>query len=109
MVSQRSRLLGKEIRPAKWQRLPVMGACSGPSCLSWIADSNLFRRLNFHQSRMSQEQLDKLQREAWELEASPAKVAILEQAVQLADSLGDLDESFSIRQDLIEAATFGGM
>jgi hypothetical protein len=58
---------------------------------------------------MSQEQLDKLQREAWELEASPAKVAILEQAVQLADSLGDLDESFSIRQDLIEAATFGGM
>src|SRR5437868_5986567 len=58
---------------------------------------------------MSREQLEKLQFESWGLEASPAKVAILEQAVQLADSLGDASESFDIRQQLIEAATFGGM
>jgi hypothetical protein len=58
---------------------------------------------------MSRSQLEKLQSEAWGLEASPAKVAILEQAVQLADSLADLDESFAIRQQLVEAATFGGM
>jgi len=37
----------------------------------------------------------KLRFEAWGLEASPAKVAILEQAVQLADSLEDLDEGVS--------------
>jgi hypothetical protein len=58
---------------------------------------------------MSREQLDKLQEEAWRLEASPAKVAILEQAVQLADSLGDVEEGYGLRQELIEAATFGGM
>jgi len=58
---------------------------------------------------VSRTQLEELQKEAWGLEASPAKVAILEQAVQLADSLGDLDDSFDIRQELIEAATFGGM
>jgi hypothetical protein len=58
---------------------------------------------------MSRTQLDELQSEAWGLEASPAKVAILEQAVQLADSLGDEGEAFQIRQQLIEAATFGGM
>lgn len=58
---------------------------------------------------MSREQLDELQSEAWGLEASPAKVAILEQAVKLADSLEDLDESFNLRQQLVEAATFGGV
>ena len=58
---------------------------------------------------MSREQLNKLQVEAWGLEASPAKVAILEQAVQLADSLKDLSEGYLVRQQLIEAATFGGM
>lgn len=58
---------------------------------------------------MSREQLEELQSEAWGLEASPAKVAILEQAVKLADSLEDLDEGFSLRQELVEAATFGGV
>ncbi len=58
---------------------------------------------------MSREQLGKLQFEAWGLEASPTKVAILEQAVQLADSLADLEEGYSLRQELIEAATFGGV
>ncbi|MBC7856845.1 MAG: hypothetical protein IAF94_25725 [Pirellulaceae bacterium] len=58
---------------------------------------------------MSREQLDELQSEAWGLEASPAKVAILEQAVQLADSLQDVSEGYNVRQQLIEAATFGGM
>jgi hypothetical protein len=58
---------------------------------------------------VSREQLEKLQFEAWGLEASPAKVAILEQAVQLADSLDDLNAGFYLRQELIEAATFGGM
>jgi hypothetical protein len=58
---------------------------------------------------MSRTQLDELQSEAWGLEASPAKVAILEQAVQLADSLGDESEAYQVREQLIEAATFGGM
>ena len=58
---------------------------------------------------MSLDQLEKLQGEAWGLEASPAKVAILEQAVQLADSLGDVGEGYEVREQLIEAATFGGM
>ena len=58
---------------------------------------------------MSRAQLDELQSEAWGLEASPAKVAILEQAVKLADSLEDLEEGFNLRQQLVEAATFGGV
>jgi hypothetical protein len=58
---------------------------------------------------MSRTQLDELQSEAWGLEASPAKVAILEQAVQLADSLVDEGEAYHIREQLVEAATFGGM
>lgn len=58
---------------------------------------------------MSREQLEKLQSEAWDLDASPAKVAILEQAVQLADALGDVEESYAVRDALIEAATFGGV
>jgi hypothetical protein len=58
---------------------------------------------------MSQEQLEELMDQAEELQASPAKVAILEQAVKLSDALGDLEQSYAIRQDLIEAAVFGGM
>ena len=58
---------------------------------------------------MSREQLDELLGEACDLEASPAKVAILEQAVQLADSLGDVSDGYDVRQQLVDAATFGGM
>lgn len=58
---------------------------------------------------MSQEQLEELMDQAEDLPASPTKVAILEQAVNLSDSLGDLEQSYAIRQDLIEAAVFGGV
>ena len=58
---------------------------------------------------MSQEELEELMDQAEDLPASPAKVAILEQAVKLSDSLGDLEQSYAVRQDLIEAAVFGGM
>ncbi len=46
--------------------------------------------------------------EAWELDNGPARVAILEEAVRLADALGDLEYSIETRNELIEAATFSG-
>lgn len=58
---------------------------------------------------MSRKQLDALWSEARDLEHSPAKVAILEQAVQLADALKDVDARYRTREELIEAATFGGV
>ncbi len=38
----------------------------------------------------------------------PAKLQLLEQAVQLADALGDVQAGYLIREDLVEAAVFNG-
>lgn len=57
---------------------------------------------------MSLERLDQLRNEAWSMPHSPAQVAILEEAVRLADSLNDPAESVDTRMDLIDAATFSG-
>ncbi|MBI3410378.1 MAG: hypothetical protein HY040_18730 [Planctomycetes bacterium] len=46
--------------------------------------------------------------EAEGLPHGPAKVALLEEAVQLADSLNDLDLGFEARNGLMEAANFSG-
>jgi hypothetical protein len=46
--------------------------------------------------------------EASALDDGPAKVMLLEEAVRLADSSGDAELGFDVRQDLIHAATFGG-
>ena len=37
-----------------------------------------------------------------------AKVALLEEAVRMADSLGDVDAGYRGRMKLVEAATFAG-
>ncbi len=55
---------------------------------------------------MSREDLDRLWNEAQNLDASPTKVAILEEAVRLADSLRDLERGYRLREELVEAATF---
>jgi hypothetical protein len=52
--------------------------------------------------------VEELLDEACALDDGPAKVMLLEEAVRLADSSGDADLAFDVRQDLIHAATFGG-
>ena len=42
------------------------------------------------------------------LEEGPAKVLVLEEAVRVADTHGDAELGFEVRQDYIQAATFGG-
>lgn len=54
-------------------------------------------------------ELERLRGEAQGLSASPEKVAILEQMVQIADALNDVELGYLCRNDLITAATFGGM
>ncbi|MDX1948821.1 MAG: hypothetical protein SFU86_25765 [Pirellulaceae bacterium] len=49
-----------------------------------------------------------LRRESWSLPACATKVSLLEEAVRIADLHGDLDQGYSLRQDLMEAATFSG-
>ena len=57
---------------------------------------------------MSREMLDKLLKQANELEDSPAKVEILEECVRTADVIGDSRESFGIRLQLISTACISG-
>ena len=45
---------------------------------------------------------------AGELDYGPAQVALLEEAVQIADAHHDADLGYEVRQYLIDAATFGG-
>ena len=52
--------------------------------------------------------IDGLLAEACELNDSPAKIALLEQAVRLADSQNSIEESIEIRFTLMDAAAFGG-
>jgi hypothetical protein len=52
--------------------------------------------------------IEELLDEASFLEDGPTKVMLLEEAVCLADSHGEAEFGFEVRQDLIHAATFGG-
>jgi hypothetical protein len=54
------------------------------------------------------EQVEALCERAARLRHGEAKVMALEEAVRLADTHGDLDLAFRLRDDLIDAATFGG-
>ncbi len=57
---------------------------------------------------MSQERLEQLRSEAYQLPAGPAKVAIFEEAVREADALGDLDAAWQLRDELVHSAIFSG-
>jgi tetratricopeptide (TPR) repeat protein len=54
------------------------------------------------------EQADEFLERASRLRQGEAKVMALEEAARLADAHGDLDLAFEVRDDLIDAATFGG-
>jgi tetratricopeptide (TPR) repeat protein len=54
------------------------------------------------------EQVEELLGRAARLRHGEAKVMALEEAARLADTHGDLDLAFQVRDDLIDAATFGG-
>ena len=45
---------------------------------------------------------------AFELDYGPAQIALLEEAVQIADAHNDVELGYEVRQYLINAATFGG-
>lgn len=49
-----------------------------------------------------------LKDEAYRLPYGPTKVALLEEAVRIADSLNDAELAFEARQDLMDAAVFSG-
>src|SRR6266540_2526844 len=53
-------------------------------------------------------QVDELLYEAAGLEDGPSKIALLEEAVRLADTHGDGYRGYEVRQQLIHTATFGG-
>lgn len=53
-------------------------------------------------------QIEDLLRATWDLEPGPTKIALLEEAVRLADAHADEQLGFELRENLIEAATFGG-
>jgi hypothetical protein len=57
---------------------------------------------------MSRTKLAALREEANKLEETPAKVALLEEAIRIADSLGDVDEGLKLRNSLIFAAYKAG-
>ncbi len=53
-------------------------------------------------------QVEALRERAAELEAGDAKVKLLEEAVRLTDAHGAVDVAYEVRNELIDAATFGG-
>ncbi len=53
-------------------------------------------------------QVDELLYEAAGLEDGPSKIALLEEAVRVADTHGDGYRGYEVRQQLIHTATFGG-
>ena len=55
-----------------------------------------------------QNRAGELRNRAQNLQDGPAKVALLEESVQLADSVNDVDLAFQLRQDLMYAANFSG-
>jgi hypothetical protein len=55
-----------------------------------------------------QASIDRLVVEAMSMGAGQVKVALLEEAVRLADVHGDTEMGFDLRQDLMEAAVFAG-
>lgn len=57
---------------------------------------------------MSLETLNKLQQQADELQDSPAKVAVLDEAIRIADRLGEKDQQLLLRFQLIMAAYESG-
>lgn len=58
---------------------------------------------------MSNAEIKRLQYEARQLSDSPAKVALLEQAVKIADSLNDTDKGVELRMELVSAAISSGV
>jgi len=52
--------------------------------------------------------IDRLLEEADALGHGPSQVSLLEEAVRLADTHGDVEQGFRARLELTEAATFGG-
>lgn len=58
------------------------------------------------------EQIDQdfedLMDQAYSLPNGRAKIALLEEAIRLADSLGDIGQGYSAREELVETATFSG-
>ena len=58
---------------------------------------------------MSAEKIEELLDEAYMLHHSPAKVALLEEAARIADTVGEPPWSYGIRMEIIETGCFGGM
>ncbi len=55
-----------------------------------------------------EQRISELRREAWMLPRGATKVSLLEEAVRLADLLNDVPLAYSLRDELMDAATFSG-
>ncbi|WP_337177515.1 hypothetical protein [Paludisphaera sp.] len=56
----------------------------------------------------ARERIGEIENEAWGLPRGAAKLALLEEAVRLADSLGDVDLGYELRNQVADTATFCG-
>ena len=56
----------------------------------------------------SWDELDDLMEEAEGLPYGPSRTAIVEEAVRIADVLGDVDAQYHVRMELVSSASFGG-
>ncbi len=54
------------------------------------------------------QQIEEILDKIYDLPNSDAKVALLEEAIRIADSQSDIEQAFWLRKDLIDAATFSG-
>lgn len=59
-------------------------------------------------SEVDNDEVWDLVEEAMDMPDGPAKVGVMEQAVRLADALNDVETSYQVRLNLLEACTFGG-
>ncbi len=57
---------------------------------------------------MSFDRLEELREQAWNTPMGDSKIALWEEAVRLADTLGDIDEGLDVRTSLMEAANEWG-
>jgi hypothetical protein len=53
-------------------------------------------------------ELDEIMQKLWEVEDKTARVALLEEAIRMADAANEIEQGFALRQDLVQAAMFSG-
>lgn len=61
-----------------------------------------------HQPEQINPDFEDIMDQAYSLPNGRAKIALLEEAIRIADSLGDVEQGYSAREELVETCTFSG-